>query len=464
MPSGPESFVAHPLYNEEFTRARELLLATPGRWRVIYHYDGDGIGAASALVRALRRLGYGFQTTALKGVERARIEALLHATPGPVIVTDTGSSWPESYAGHRFPVIVLDHHTYPGSPTPPTVPAHVAFVNPLDWGVDGMNEMCASTLAWLFSIFLDPKNWDNVPWALSGAIHDRQHVGGFRGLNEILVREAIRRQLLTERKELSLRGPTLGAGLAASIDPYFVGLSGRADAASEFVRRLGISPDRTLETLDPADRERLATALAARLAQQGARPEFVERVLTERWSFPGETVDAEELSQLQNAAGRAEQPGTGVELAFGDPEAGRRCRAFWMTWQSGVMRGLRRLEDEGPHPLSALQWFQSPELTLAGTQAGLAITYFLDPFKPVFVLSQSEGSTKVSSRGTTWLVGRGLDLATACREAAARVGGEGGGHRVASGATIPTDREQEFLQEADRIIAKQLPAPLESTG
>ena len=464
MPSGPESFVAHPLYNEEFTRARELLLATPGRWRVIYHYDGDGIGAASALVRALRRLGYGFQTTALRGVERARIEALLHATPGPVIVTDTGSSWPESYAGHRFPVIVLDHHTYPGSPTPPTVPAHVAFVNPLDWGVDGMNEMCASTLAWLFSIFLDPKNWDNVPWALSGAIHDRQHVGGFRGLNETLVREAIRRQLLTERKELSLRGPTLGAGLAASIDPYFVGLSGRADAASEFVRRLGISPDRTLETLDPADRERLATALAARLAQQGARPEFVERVLTERWSFPGETVDAEELSQLQNAAGRAEQPGIGVELAFGDPEAGRRCRAFWMTWQSGVMRGLRRLEDEGPHPLSALQWFQSPELTLAGTQAGLAITYFLDPFKPVFVLSQSDESTKVSSRGTTWLVGRGLDLATACREAAARVGGEGGGHRVASGATIPTDREQEFLQEADRIIAKQLPAPLESTG
>jgi len=463
MPSGPESFVAHPQYHQEFTRARELLLATPARWRVIYHYDGDGIGAASALVRALRRLGYGFQTTALKGVGRTRIEELLHATPGPVIVTDTGASWPESYAAHRFPVIVLDHHTYPGDPIPPTCPAHVAFVNPLDWGVDGMNEMCASTLSWLFTIFLDPKNWDNVPWALSGAIHDRQHVGGFRGLNETLVREAIHRQLLTERKELVLRGSTVAVGLAASIDPYFVGLSGRSEAASEFVRRLGISPDRTLDALETTERERLAAALAARLAQQGARPEFCERVMTERWSFPGETVDAEELSQLQNAAGRAEQPGVGVELAFGDPEAGRRCRGFWETWQSGVLRGLRRLEDEGPHQLSAIQWFQSPELTLAGTQAGLAITYFLDPFKPVFVLSRSEGSTMVSSRGTTWLVGRGLDLASACREAATKVGGEGGGHRVASGATIPADREEEFLQEADRIIVKQLPAPLENT-
>ncbi|MFZ0830564.1 MAG: DHH family phosphoesterase [Thermoplasmata archaeon] len=462
MPSGPESFVAHPLYTQEFTRARELLLATPGRWRVIYHYDGDGIGAASALVRALRRLGYGFQATALKGVERARIEELLMTTPGPVIVTDTGASWPESYAAHRYPVIVLDHHAYPGYPTPPTCPAHVAFVNPLDWGVDGMNEMCASTLAWLFSIFLDPKNWDNVPWALSGAIHDRQHVGGFRGLNETLVREAIRRQLLTEHTELVLRGSTVAAGLAASIDPYFVGLSGRPDASTEFVRRLGIIPDRPLEALESVDRERLATALAARLAQQGARPEFCERVQTERWNFPGESVDAEELSQLQNAAGRAEQPGVGVELALGDPEAGRRCRGFWDTWQSGVLRGLRRLEDDGPHQLAAIQWFQSPESTLAGTQAGLAITYFLDPFKPVFVLSRSDGTTSVSSRGTMWLVSRGLDLATACRDAAAKVQGEGGGHRVASGATIPSDREEEFLQEADRIIATQLPAPLEN--
>jgi single-stranded-DNA-specific exonuclease len=462
MPSGPESFVAHPLYNQEFTRARELLLATPGRWRVIYHYDGDGIGAASALVRALQRLGYGFQATALQGVERVRIEELLRATPGPVIVTDTGASWPESYAAHRFPVIVFDHHTYPGHPTPPTLPAHVAFVNPLDWGVDGMNEMCASTMCWLFTIFLDPKNWDNVPWALSGAIHDRQHVGGFRGLNETLVREAIHRKLLTERKELVLRGPTVAAGLAASIDPYFVGLSGRSDASTEFVRRLGITPEHPLDALEPSERDRLATALATRLAQQGARPEFCERVVTERWSFPGESVDAEELSQLQNAAGRAEQPGIGVELAFGDPEAGRRCREFWNAWKSGVLRGLRRLEDDGPHQLTAIQWFQSPELTLAGTQAGLAITYFLDPFKPVFVFSPGDGSIRVSSRGTTWLVSRGLDLAAACQAAAAKVGGEGGGHRVASGATIPPDREQEFLQEADRIIAKQLPAPLEN--
>ncbi len=461
MPSGPDSFVAHPRYGTEFSRARELLLAHPGRWRIVYHYDGDGIGAASALVRALRRLGYDFQATALFGVERARIEELLRATPGPMIVTDTGASWAEAYAAHPHPVIVLDHHTYPGSPTPPETTDRVAFVNPLDWGVDGMSEMCAATLAWLFTIFLDPKNWDNVPWALSGAIHDRQHVGGFRGLNRTLVAEAERRGLLTERRDLTLRGPSVAAAVAGSVDPYYVGLSGRADAATDFVRRLGVGPDRPVESLDAEERRRLASALLARLVQQGARPEFCERVTAERWDFPDAAVDAEELSMLQNAAGRAAEPGVGVALALGDPDAVRRCRAHGTAWEDGILRGLRRLEDGGARPLRALQWFESPELPLAGTQAGLAITYFLDPYRPVFVFSRSDGSTKVSSRGTTWLVERGLDLAVACRTAAAKVGGEGGGHRVASGATIPTGREEEFLQEADRTIAGQLPPPPE---
>ena len=67
MPSGPESFVADPAYSTEFTHARELLLGHPGRWRIVYHYDGDGIASASAAVRALQRLGYGYQATPAPG-------------------------------------------------------------------------------------------------------------------------------------------------------------------------------------------------------------------------------------------------------------------------------------------------------------------------------------------------------------------------------------------------------------
>ncbi|MCI4328847.1 MAG: single-stranded-DNA-specific exonuclease, partial [Thermoplasmata archaeon] len=73
-----------------------------------------------------------------------------------------------------------------------------------------MRELCGATLSWLFTVFIDPVNWDNAPWGLSGAIADRQHVGGFSGLNATLVDEAVRRSLVQKRPGLALFGPTLG--------------------------------------------------------------------------------------------------------------------------------------------------------------------------------------------------------------------------------------------------------------
>ncbi|EQD39884.1 single-stranded DNA-specific exonuclease, partial [mine drainage metagenome] len=151
MPSGPDGFVPDPRYRREFERARALVLAHPRRWRIIYHYDADGIASACSAVRAFGRLGYPVQATPLQGVERPRMAALLAATRGPVLIADTGASWLDEYPSHPYPVVVLDHHKYPGAPEPPELPPHVAFVNPLDWGVDGMSELCASMLTWLFT-------------------------------------------------------------------------------------------------------------------------------------------------------------------------------------------------------------------------------------------------------------------------------------------------------------------------
>ncbi|MCI4361048.1 MAG: DHHA1 domain-containing protein, partial [Thermoplasmata archaeon] len=132
------------------------------------------------------------------------------------------------------------------------------------------------------------------------------------------------------------------------------------------------------------------------------------------------------------------------------------------AWRTGVLDGMRRVEEKGVNSLRSIQWFESGETTLAGTQAGLAMNYLLDPRRPVFVFSAAGASIKLSGRGTLWLVGQGLDLATVCRTAAEHVGGEGGGHRVAAGATIPIDRRDPFLEQADRLVGAQLPIPPEA--
>ncbi len=458
MPSGPDGFVRDPRYTQEFERARRLLLGRPGRWRVIYHYDADGIASASAAVRALARLGYPTQATALVGVERERVAALLARTGGPVLVVDTGSSWLDLFARHPHPVVVLDHHKYPGAPTPPPLPEHVAFVNPLDWGVDGMREMCASTLTWLYTVFLDPVNWDNAPWGLSGAIGDRQHVGGFRGLNAVLVEEAVRRSVLVRRHGLALFGPRLADALVGSVDPFFRKLSGRPEAVETFLQGLSLDPARPPAELSTEETGRLSAALKAHLAKSHVLPEFQDLLDQDRWWIPSLGRDAEELSNLQTGSGRTRTPGVGVALALGDPGSFGRAQAAEQVWRTGILKGLRRVEEEGVRSMRVLRWFESPDTTLAGTQAGLSMNYLLPPDLPVFVFSeQKEEPIKLSARGLLRQVEHGLDLSTACRTAAAAVGGEGGGHRVASGATIPAGTRDRFLNEADRVLAGQLP-------
>ncbi len=454
MASGPEAFVAHPRYREEFSKARGLVLGHPTRWRIVYHYDGDGIAAASALLRAFARLGYPVQATALVGVERERFAALARATPGPILVTDTGASWLDVYPQHPYPVVILDHHKYPGVPNPPALPPHVAFVDPLDWGVDGMSEMCASTLAWLFTVFLDPVNWDNAPWGLSGAIHDRQHVGGYRGLNATLVQEAERRGILQRRRGLGLFGRSVGEALAQSIDPYVRGLSGHPAEAERFAREHGVDPARPPSELTAEEAERLARAVQGRLEAAHVLPEFAGMLHGERWYVPALGRDAEEVSNLQTGTGRTLIPGVGVAYALGDRRAAERARETEAQWRTGVLLGLRRLEEQGVRSMPKLQWFESPETPLAGTQAGLAMNYLLPAERPVFVFSDGgEAPTKVSARGLQQQVDRGLDLAGG----GAANGGEGGGHRIASGATIPPGTRDRFLAAADREIARQLP-------
>ncbi len=439
---------------QEIGRARDLLLSVPSRWRVIYHNDGDGIASASVLAHALARLGRPFQLTPLVGIEETRLRDLLRATRGPVLVADTGSSFLPLFAEHPHPVVVLDHHIPPEGPWESP---HVAFVNPHHWDVDGMSELSASMLSYVFARSLSEENLDLLAWGLSGAIADRQHVGGFRGLNGRLLEEGERAGVVRRLRSLSLAGESLLEAITRSVDPYYVGLSGDPDGTRAFLARLGLSPRAPPSSLSPEESERLGSALLLRLMDQGARPEFCERVSEERFLLPRLPGEALEVSRLQNAAAREGEASVGVALALGDRSAWERAVRLEAAWRQGVLQGLKRLEGpQGVTRRGAIQWFATPDVPLAGTIAGLGLTYFLDPTRPVFSFSESEGRIKVSARGTLWLTGRGLDLAAVCREAAKAVGGEGGGHRVASGATLPAGSQERFLSEADRRVGDQL--------
>ena len=76
---------------------------------------------------------------------------------------------------------------------------------------------------------------------------------------------------------------------------------------------------------------------------------------------------------------------------------------------------------------------------------------------PLIGFADTENNNvKASARATRDLVEKGLNLSAAMKKAAATLGGIGGGHSIAAGATIPKGKEDEFLALLEQEIKTQL--------
>jgi len=432
-------------------RARNAagLVGGVSRVRIVCHYDPDGTTSAAILARAVLRKGKRFHASMSQAFDRKAFERLKAESNELVLVSDMGSAQLDLLEQLPGPVVVLDHHK------PLRDSDKVAHVNPHLFGVDGTREMCGATTSWLFALALDEANWDLAGLAMAGAIGDKQDIGGFSGVNAVLFREAVARKVLVPERQLALREMPLARAIAMSVGPYFKGLAGRPEASEAFLRSAGFDPSATPKSLDAATRRRLASALAARLVEQGAVPEVLDGLVEERhWSEP-DGLYVGELEAYVNSCDRLGREGLGMAVCLGDREALGRAEALRDEYTSKVLGHLVRLETEGPSTKKHVQFFYCEEPTLAGSVAGTGIQYFFDLARPVLGLSVVESVTKVSARGTRAQIEGGIDLAAALREAAEAVGGTGGGHNIASGATVPRGREEKFLSLVDEAVGRQ---------
>ena len=238
--------------------------------------------------------------------------------------------------------------------------------------------------------------------------------------------------------------------------PYFVGISGRTEGARKALDELKIDPQVPVNELVPEERRRLTSVLATILLKQGADAEAVEALVKERYWATPDNVYADDLSAYVDGCARLGYEGLGLSLCLGDKEAFARAEAIRKEFDDRLFAYLHRLEAEGPFAKKHIQFFYTEEATLAGSVAQIGMNYFLDPAKPTLGLSVMERNTKVSARATKGLVAKGLDLAVALREAAEEFGGDGGGHNIASGATVPKGKEEKFLTRVDEIVGRQL--------
>lgn len=425
-------------------------------WEFVRIYsddDADGISAAGIMSVALDRAGIPFHLTLdrLDQSDYPRLEA--HET---LLLMDQGAGELDQLASHTGQVVVLDHHVVEGR-----APS-VMHVNPNQEGESGTDDCCTATLAMLTALHMDPANIDLAPIAMAGIVGDMQHVPKLTGSNAVVAQRGISQGSLEAKRGLPFRPEQpLEQALTKSIRPFLKGLSGSASEARAFLESLGIRPQAPVDTLSQGERKRLASAMVAKLLQDGIEPRLAEEVAGQRWTgqVAGRPVTGALLSGLLNACARNETPGLGVALAHGDERARREAEALVDGYEEDILKGLLQLSRDPPEQREHIQVFDAVNPDLLGPHAGIGMAYLFPQDKPVFGLKVDGDRIKVSARGTQRLIEAGVDLAEALSVAAKEHGGGGGGHPIAAGAAIPATERDGFLARLDDIVGGQLDDP-----
>lgn len=172
--------------------------------------------------------------------------------------------------------------------------------------------------------------------------------------------------------------------------------------------------------------------------------------------------DAKEFSTLLNSTARYGEADVGLAIALGDRgDMYDKGLELLKGHRANLVAGIQFVKNRGLTERNHLQWFDAGSAireTIVGIVAGMMFNS--DGVRrdlPIFAFADAdEGNVKVSGRASRASVGQGVNLAEVMRVAGARVGGGGGGHAPAAGATIPRARLQAFLEAADEIIEDQL--------
>lgn len=407
---------------------------------IVHHYDCDGITSGSIVASWFEENNKQYRLLTVRKVDAELIERI--KSEPRIIFVDLGSGSP-SVDELEGEVVIIDHHQ-------PQAKRHLQ-ANPHLFGFDGGSELSAAGCAYF--VFRT-----QIDLGIVGAAGDIQYP--FRSLNKKMLDISVEQGKIGVSTDLLLFGRTsrpLLQLLSFADDPYLPGLTGHEDACSSFLSELGIELKegakwRTYSDLSAAERKKMVSALAELLAMR-ISPEAASKLTGEVYTLltrqkGTELCDASEFSTLLNACGRNNRPEIGVDVCLSRPGSYEKAHALLAEHRKNLREGIsfamKNSQDLGKFLLIDGRGVISD--SIIGVVAGML--YPGQRNKPVLALSLEEsGKIKLSTRGTHKLVENGLNLGKILSEVCLIVGGAGGGHNIAAGASIPADKLDGFMRE-----------------
>ncbi|HJW96552.1 MAG TPA: DHH family phosphoesterase [archaeon] len=461
----------------EARKAAVAIRNLEGDIRVVSHYDADGIAAASIISIALAREGKRFRLSVIKQLSEQKVKALADEKNGLTIFTDLGSghlrSIQESLLFPGSKVIILDHHQAKGDVLPGNS-ENLVHANPLIFGIN--ENLSGAGVAYLLAKEIDPENMDLSYLGVIGAVGDSQAGSieegwGLSGPNKEILKDAKKSGKISVSRGLRIWGRRtrpIHKALEYCTDPLIPGVSGSESASVQLLTELGIPLKnggewRTLSDLSPEEQRTLASGIIKqRLSIQNPHDIFGD--IYEIEGHPDGFRSVEEFATVLNACGKLGRHGTGIAMCMGNPSSFGDALELLSDYRKDVGKALSWLR-ESSH---AIRTTERGTYMLAGSRVSEHIisnivsifskSGFVPGDRPVFAFADAEeGMVKVSARAHDLLVEKGMNMERLVSEAASRLGGEGGGHKGAAGATIPRESQDAFISCIEEMLAGQPP-------
>ena len=441
--------------------------------RIVTHIDADGISAGAIADMTAERLGIERTVCFEKKITEEVVKEVNGRREDLVWICDLGSGYLSEF--DRDSLIITDHHV----PDPRWMKSQTVLdsfsgmhhLNPHTYGMDGTTEVCGAGMTYLLSKECDPSNSDMAYLAVVGAVGDFQDsaASALVGLNRTILQDAVANGDVVVEEDLRFFGREtrpLNQYLQFSSDPRIPGLSENAQGCLEFLDSLGIrgksngrwrvwndlsrdekdrAIERILDMADPSDRQRA----------------HGEMYLLPNMPRGTGLRDAKEFATILNSSGRYDDADTGLRICRGDMTALQDADRNRAEHRRHISSAMSYIKDN--HLLRQrrfIQWFDAGsevKETVVGIVAGMVLSSGECVRNiPIIAFADSDDGVKVSARADRSLVDKGLDLSSVMKTAAELVGGYGGGHTVAAGATIPPDKKEEFLDIVEDIVSSQV--------
>ncbi|MFC3477731.1 single-stranded-DNA-specific exonuclease RecJ [Halobacterium litoreum] len=437
------------------------------------HIDADGLTSAGVASTALERAEIPHDVVFSKQLDEEELAGIAAHDHDTVLFTDFGSGQLDIITEHEaagdFTPVIADHH----QPADADTEYHL---NPLLEGVDGGKELSGAGASYVLArALLGEDATDLAALAVVGAVGDMQTVNGeLVGANTEIAAEGVEAGVLDTAKDLALYGTQtrpLPKLLEYASEVYVPGITNDEQGAIRFLDGLDVDLHdggdwRTWADLAHDERQTVVSALVKRAVRNGVSGDEVENLVGTTYTLadeePGtELRDASEFSTLLNATARYERADVGLAVCLGergDPLDA--ARDLLSQHRRNLSEGLDWVKREGVTVEDEIQWFHAEDRireTIVGIVAGMALgAEETASDRPIVGFgNKNDEEVKVSARATPALVDDGVDLSVVMREASQAVGGDGGGHTVAAGATVPKGEERAFLDTASDELAAQ---------